>query len=75
MLGGIGIVFDSELQFKSMIQESFIDIGKFIHQESKSRLYWYFSIRLDEIRPLQEYIIGEGTIVESVIFPEDKKNT
>ncbi len=32
------------------------------------------SIRLDEIRPLQEYIIGNGTIVESVIFPEDKKN-
>lgn len=32
------------------------------------------SIRVDEIRPLQEYIVGEGTIVESVVFPEDKKN-
>ena len=28
-------------------------------------------VDIDSIRPLQEYIVGNGTLVKSVVFPKD----
>jgi len=33
------------------------------------------SVHEDRIRPLQEYIIGNGTLVKSVVFPEKNENS
>ena len=31
-------------------------------------------VHIDSIRPLQEYIIGSGTLIQSVVFPEDSSS-